>query len=95
MGLQGLAAVILIFLVLTVTLWPHAPPRAGDAPGLFATAAAVMVAGFSIRNLTDDFFVDDSALMFWLLAGLALGAGFLKSARGGGKALTSTLPGKT
>ena len=31
-----------------------------------------MVISFFVRNLSDDFFVDDSALLFWFLAGLAL-----------------------
>jgi O-antigen ligase len=74
MGLQGLIAILWAFLALLVVLWPHAPPEKGDLVGLFGAAAALMVVGFSIRNLTDDFFVDDTGFMLWLLAGLALGA---------------------
>ena len=76
-GLQGLAALLWIFITLVVTFWPRDPPPPGRASSLFGGALAVMVIGFSIRNLSDDFFVDDSALLFWLLAGLALGARYL------------------
>ena len=74
MGLQGLVAILWAFIALIVVLWPHAPPARGDTVGLFGTAAALMVVGFSMRNMTDDFFVDDSGFLLWLLAGLALGA---------------------
>jgi O-antigen ligase len=74
MGLQGLIAILWAFITLLVVLWPHAPPERGDTVGLFGAAAALMVVGFGLRNLTDDFFVDDSGFLLWLLAGLALGA---------------------
>ena len=77
MGLQGLVALLWLFITLVVVFWPREPPPPGRVVGLFGGALAVMVIGFSIRNLTDDFFVDDSALLFWLLAGLALGARYL------------------
>jgi O-antigen ligase len=83
-GVQGLFAILWAFAALVAVLWPHAPPRRGDAAGLFGLATAVMVVGFSVRNLADDFFVDDSALLFWLLAGLALGGRWL-GRRGGEK----------
>lgn len=74
MGVQGLVAVLLTLGVLVWALWPQAPPSAGQIPQLFGAATAIMAVGFAVRNLTDDFFVDDSALLFWLLAGLAMGA---------------------
>jgi O-antigen ligase len=74
MGLQGLAAVLWAFVLLVGTLWPKAPPERGAVVENFAAATAVMVIGFSLRNLTDDFFVDDSGFLLWLLAGLALAA---------------------
>ena len=74
LGVQGLGALLLVLVVLVAVLWPHAPPARGDSPSLFCVAVLVMVVGFCLRNLTDDFFCDDSAIMFWLLAGLGLGA---------------------
>jgi hypothetical protein len=67
--------------VLVWSLWPHSPPAAGQAVQAFAAATVAMVAGFCLRNLFDDFFVDDTGMMFWLLAGLALGGRELIRAR--------------
>lgn len=74
MGVQGLAAMLLVMIMLWAFLWPQAPPAAGDLAGLFCGAAAVGVVAFAVRNLTDNFFADDSALTFWFLAGLAMAA---------------------
>ncbi len=49
-----------------------------------------MLAGFALRNLTDDFFVKDSALLFWLLAGCPGRASL--AARGGGRGLMPIRP---
>ncbi len=73
LGVQGLVAILWAFTALVVVLWPHGPPPPRDTVALFGAAVAVMVVGFSVRNLTDDFFVNDSGFLFWLLAGLALG----------------------
>lgn len=74
LGLPGLAAILAIMAVLIATLWPRSPPGRGQVPGLWMAATAIMVAGFCLRNLFDDFFVDDTGLFFWLLGGLAMGA---------------------
>jgi hypothetical protein len=34
-----------------------------------------MIITFFVRNLSDDFFVDDSALLFWFLSGAVLAIG--------------------
>jgi O-antigen ligase len=73
LGVQGLIAILLIMAVLVWALWPHSPPGTGQAAPAFAAAAAATVIGFCVRNLFDDFFVDDTGMMFWLLVGLALG----------------------
>jgi O-antigen ligase len=74
LGVQGLLAIAAIMLTLVVVLWPHAPPARGDVAGLFGAATVVMVLGFCLRNMFDDFFVDDNSLFFWLLTGLAMGS---------------------
>ncbi|MFH1033194.1 MAG: O-antigen ligase family protein [Pseudomonadota bacterium] len=79
LGVQGLAALVAIMLTVVVVLWPHAPPARGQVAGLFSAATAVMVLGFCLRNMFDDFFVDDNSLFFWLLTGLAMGARGLTS----------------
>jgi O-antigen ligase len=78
MGVQGLLAVLWALVALVAVLWPHAPPDKDDTACLFGAATALMVVGFSVRNLTDDFFVNDSGFLLWLLAGLALGARWWK-----------------
>ncbi len=83
MGVQGLLAVLWAFAALVAVLWPHAPPAKDDTAGLFGAAAALMVVGFSVRNFTDVFFVDDTGFLLWLLAGLALGARWWSKHRDG------------
>ena len=45
-------------------------------PGIAAIGAAglALVAGVVVKNLTDDFFVRQNALLFWSLVGAGLGA---------------------
>ena len=74
MGVQGFLLLIIIMGLIFWRLWPKAPPAKGDMLGIFGSACAVMVIGFAVRNMSDDFFVKDSALLFWLLTGLALGS---------------------
>jgi O-antigen ligase len=81
LGLQGLAAFLLVLGALLVKLWPRARPKQGDVAGLFSAAATAMIVGFCLRNFTDNLFVDDPALLFWLLCGLAMG-GHLAVGRG-------------
>jgi hypothetical protein len=38
--------------------------------GYVSLAAFMMVITFFVRNLSDDFFIDDSALLFWFLSGI-------------------------
>ena len=73
-GVQGLLALLVLLGLIFWMLWPKAPPLKGDLIGVFGAACAVMVLGLVVRNMSDDFFVKDSALMFWLLSGLALGS---------------------
>lgn len=82
LGLQGLAAVLLVMLSLIALLWPRSPPGRGEQIRLFGAATAIMVIGFAVRNFFDDFFVDDSSQLFWLLAGLALGGRQLRKTGG-------------
>jgi O-antigen ligase len=73
-GVQGLFAILLVFAVLVWCLWPNSPPANGNWLACFAMVGLLSVLGYAMRNLSDDFFCDDSSLMFWLVAGLALAA---------------------
>lgn len=71
MGIPGMAAFLALWLALAAALL-----RAHRTPGarLWTGAALAMCAGVFVKNMTDDFFMRDLALLFWLLAGAALGA---------------------
>lgn len=79
MGVPGVVALIWLF---GAFLWIYA--RMLGEPDPFARwigiAGILMILGVIGRNLTNDFFVRDGALMFWALNGALLGAG-LRSRR--------------
>ncbi len=72
MGLPGAAALILFLLLLAARLWPHAPPASGDVPGAFRLATLIMMGSYILRSQVDEYFIDEPALLFWLLMGLSL-----------------------
>lgn len=78
MGIQGLVVLLLFLLLLLKSLWPHAPPAAGDVPACFRLATLIMIASYFLRNQVDQYFIDDPALLFWLLCGLALASRLIK-----------------
>ncbi len=70
-GLQGLA----IFIFLLYKILKHCYDSARRKPfleGFFHLSTFLMVITFFIRNLSDDFFVDDSALLLWFLIGTSV-----------------------
>lgn len=73
-GVQGLLALLWFLGVLVYYCWPRAPLKRGYVASVYGAATAIMLAGFCLRNMTDDFFADDSALLVFLLSGLAMGA---------------------
>ena len=74
-GIQGLAAFCFLVFRVFKFLWPgrSRPPAwlSGGIAGPVIAGTFIMVFGFIINNLTNDLYADDSALMFWLLVGLA------------------------
>jgi O-antigen ligase len=73
-GLPGLAA--FVALLASVAIVFRRMARSGD-PGAAAIGAAglALVIGVVLKNLTDDFFIRQNAMLFWSLTGAALGAG--------------------
>jgi O-antigen ligase len=71
-GLQGLA--LFIYLIYGLLKFHYNKARAEKLPlpKFYFQATFMMIILFFVRNLTDDFFKDDSALLFWLLAGVAV-----------------------
>ncbi len=71
-GVQGLVLFLFIVYKLLKSLYRSAEEEKEPLPKGFLLATFFMVVSFFLRNLTDDFFVDDAALLFWLLSGAAL-----------------------
>jgi len=68
-GVQGLFIFVFLLYKFLRTFHAGAKPGEETLSRLFLLASFWMVIVFFARNLSDDFFVDDSALLFWLLAG--------------------------
>ena len=72
MGIPGIVAFASLLAATARKFWPS---RSMDSPHFIYSAAGVaMVLGMVVKNLTDDFFVNDNALLFWLLCGAVAGA---------------------
>lgn len=75
MGIPGMFAFLgLIFAALRAVWVPRTRRRQISPLHAYATACAVMIVGLLTKNMTDDFFVRDGALLFWVLTGAVLGA---------------------
>lgn len=80
MGIPGMIAILLLFFALLRKFWQLS--RADDRIVAIAGICGVLlVIGVVARNLTNDFFQRDLALLFWAIAGMLLGyAGHAKEA---------------
>jgi O-antigen ligase len=72
-GLQGL--VLFCFLLYKMLKYCQKMGKSGESPIIryYSLATYLMIIAFFVRNFSDDFFVDDSALLFWLLCGMVFG----------------------
>ncbi len=71
-GLQGLAIFCFLIYKLIKYCYGRANFENSLLPKYFLLATLLMVITFFVRNLSDDFFIDDSALLFWFLSGAAV-----------------------
>jgi O-antigen ligase len=71
-GVPGMVAVLVLFAALAWRFWELAL-RGERLARLSGLAGVAMVAGVLTRNMTNDFFVGDGALLFWALAGMLFG----------------------
>jgi O-antigen ligase len=71
-GVPGMVAVLALFASLAWRFWQLAC-RGERLARLAGLAGMVMVAGVLARNMTNDFFVRDGALLFWALTGMLFG----------------------
>ncbi len=78
-GLPGLAAFVILLASAALAFLRLA--RSEDpATSAIGAAGLALVAGVVLKNLTDDFFVRQSAMLFWSLTGAALGAASRRAA---------------
>jgi O-antigen ligase len=73
MGLPGMAAFLLLLGAALHALWPRRSLHLDSKRLGYALAATAMFAGVFVKNMTDDFFVDSNALLYWALTGGILG----------------------
>jgi O-antigen ligase len=71
-GVQGLVLFLFIVYILLKSLYRRAEVEEEPLPKGFLLATFFMVVSFFLRNMADDFFVDDAALLFWMLSGTAI-----------------------
>jgi O-antigen ligase len=75
MGIPGMLAFLVLMLAALRAVWIACARRETPSPlHAYATACMVMMVGLLTKNMTDDFFVRDGALLFWVLTGAVLGA---------------------
>ena len=72
LGAAGVAAFTLLMGALGWSLWSLRRTGAGHA---LAVVGLAMLAGYLVKNLTDDFFFRPNSLVFWAIAGMLLGLG--------------------
>jgi len=71
MGVPGMLTFLFLWFALARELGRHV--RSSVAHGSLAVAGLSIAGAVFVKNMTDDFFVRDTALMFWLVMGLLIG----------------------
>jgi len=71
-GIQGLAFFCFLLYKLLKYTYEGTALENSSWRRLYLVGTFMMIITFFIRNLSDDFFVDDSALLFWFLSGAAV-----------------------
>jgi O-antigen ligase len=74
MGLPGMLAIIVLFGALALQYWQFCKTR-DHRLRLIGMCGIALVGGVFARNMVNDFFLRDGALLFWALNGMFLGLG--------------------
>ena len=79
MGIPGMVAILLLFLSL---LWQYLKLLRDEDPQvrLVAIAGILLLVGVFLRNMVNDFFVRDGAILFWAMNGAFLGLALRRAA---------------
>lgn len=70
-GVQGLALFCLLIFVLLKYTFERTRAEPAPLPKFYFQATFMMIIALFVRTSTDDYFKDDSALLFWFLSGVA------------------------
>lgn len=73
MGLPGIAAFLFLLGMTLHALWPGHISGSNKRLWSYALGATIMSIGVFFKNMTDDFFVQHNALLYWALVGAVLG----------------------
>lgn len=74
MGIPGMLAFVLLLFAACRAMWPaRALAEQDRAAWAYALAGSAMLVGVILKNMTDDFFVNDNAFLFWVLTGAVIG----------------------
>lgn len=71
LGIQGLFALLFIIYRVLKMNWTGYKRITAGFSGYFFVSTFIMTIGYFVGNLFVEFYIDDSALMFWLLVGLS------------------------
>lgn len=75
MGLPGITAFLFLLISVLRRLWP---PKSlyyqSNKYWIYALAATTASLGLFMKNMTDDFFVNDIAFLYWLITGALIGS---------------------
>lgn len=72
LGVQGLTALLIIIGAVLFTAWKVYRREEDPFRKLFAAAVIVMTAGFFTANMFAEFYIDDTALLFWIIVALVV-----------------------
>ncbi len=72
LGIQGLFALLFIIYAVLRDSWRGWKERQGEFSGYYHLGVFVMAIGFFTANQFAEFYIDDTALLFWLLVGLSV-----------------------
>ncbi|MFH1076739.1 MAG: O-antigen ligase family protein, partial [Pseudomonadota bacterium] len=73
LGIPGLLAFLsMIWILCASALKKYSNIASYTLPKFLAGALFMMIVGCMTRNMFDDFFIDDTALLFWFIAGMCM-----------------------
>ena len=72
MGIPGIATFLILWFMLVREFVRHLD--SSPARRALAVTGLSLLAAVFVKNMTDDFFVRDMALLFWLLVGILIGS---------------------